>query len=310
VLSFVTKKTIPLLALKIGAALLFLFFLRRTSDLSLENVKWTWSHAKPLFLLLSFLTAGLLLYLNILRWHHFMHAGGFPTRFSQSATTYLAGNFLGLVSPGRLAEFGRGYLYSDYPLAETARVTVADKFYFVFFSLGFGLLGLALGHSLVRPFLSAGFLALLSVLMAGLFFLCAWLIFKGQRLAFKGLFKFFPGAEPERFFLLTLTNLTYLLMILQFHFILLAFFKIKLMYAFITFSLTLLVLTFFPVSFGNLGVREACFIYFLKNLSGYPESAALNAGALVFLQNIFLPSLAGLPVVLFHKPHGKNSVSK
>jgi len=292
------KKSLPLLALKIGAAALFLYFLHSNRNLTLDHFKWVWGHANPAFLALSFGLGGLQLYLNVLRWHQFMQGAGLPTSRGQSASSFMAGSLLGLVSPGRLAEFGRGYLYPHYPVKDTALVTFAEKFYFVFFILAFGLAGTLFGAVPLerfidsRIFLGAAFLLLCMVLASG------FAVVRGPRIGFKGLFRFFPSNEPGRFYLLTLTNLVYILMIFQFYFILIAFFKVKLMQAFLTLSLTLVIITFFPVSFGNLGVREACFIYLLKELAGFPEIAALNAGFLLFLQNIFLPALLGLGVII------------
>jgi uncharacterized membrane protein YbhN (UPF0104 family) len=296
--NFSGKKSLPLLILKIGAAALFLWYLRGNQNLTLDHFKWVWSNADPAMLTVSFVITALLLCLNILRWHHFMLGAGFLTSRAQSAASYLAGSLLGLLSPGRIAEFGRGYLYPDYPVKDTALVTFAEKFYFVFFILIFGLAGLLFGAVPLSRFLghkilpAAAFLLLCTVVLTG------FALAKGPRIKFKGLFLFFPSTEPGRFYLLTLTNLVYLLMIFQFYFILIAFFKVKLLHAFLAMSLTLVVLTFFPVSFGNLGVREACFIYLLKELAGFPEIAALNAGFLVFLQNIFLPALLGLAVII------------
>jgi uncharacterized membrane protein YbhN (UPF0104 family) len=297
-INFSGKKSLPLLALKIVAAALFLFFLRHDKNLSLGHFQWVWGHASPACLLISFILSAAVLWLNILRWHHFMKCGGFATTVSQSASSYLAGALLGLVSPGRMAEFGRGYLYPDYPVSDTALVTLAEKFYFVFFTLVFGAAGLFFGaRPLIRAFSGMPY-AVAAVLLICALAVSAWVILKGRRIAFKGLLRFFPVSEPGRLYLLTLTAIAYILMIFQFHLILAAFFDVKLLHAFITLSVTLVVITFFPVSFGNLGVREACFIVLLKALGDFPEVGALNAGFLVFLENIFLPSILGLVVVL------------
>lgn len=292
------KKAFPLLLLKIVAAGLFLYYISHIKNLTQDHFKWVWEHANPSFLVLSFIVAGIQLYLNVLRWHYFLKSGGFETSMKQSTASYMAGNLFGLVSPGRLAEFGRGYIYPKYDLKDTALVTLAEKFYFVFFTLVFGLLGFAFGYSYLIPLLAKPILFVIGVIFVLLLILSTWITLKGQALSFKGFFKYFPTKEPDRFFLLTLTNLTYILMVLQFYFILIAFFKIKLLYAFVTLSLTLVAITFFPISFGNLGVREACFIYLLEKSSGFPEIAALNAGFLIFIQNIFLPAAAGLVVIL------------
>ncbi|MFA6549430.1 MAG: lysylphosphatidylglycerol synthase transmembrane domain-containing protein [Candidatus Margulisiibacteriota bacterium] len=292
------QKTWPLLILKIIAALLFLYYLYNNKNISLQHFKWIWSNADTLYIGVSFIISIILVFLNIIHWHYFMKAGGLETTYRQSTLTYLAGNLFGLVSPGRLAEFGRGYLYKGHSLKDTALVTLAEKFYFVFFTVLFGLIGLALGHELIKEIIHLTAIIIAFILLFIVLCVCLLILIKGNKIKFKGLFNLFPGTEPERFFLLTLTNLTYILMVIQFYFILISFLKIKMIYAFITLSLTLVVITFFPISFGNLGVREACFIYLLNAAAGFPETAALNAGFLVFAENILVPSIAGLIVVI------------
>jgi len=50
--------------------------------------------------------------------------------------------------------------------------------------------------------------------------------------------------------------------------------------------------TLFPVTIGELGIREASVIYFFKG-HGVTESAAVSAALLLLLMNVVIPSLVG-----------------
>ena len=117
---------------------------------------------------------------------------------------------------------------------------------------------------------------------------------KGRSIAFRGLFARFPGNPADRFFLLSLSNIIYVLMVFQLYCILMALGEVRLTHAFVTLSVTLLLLSVFPVSLGNLGVRETCFVVLLGKLDNTPGTLALSAGLLVFIQNLLLPSLIGV----------------
>jgi uncharacterized membrane protein YbhN (UPF0104 family) len=48
-----------------------------------------------------------------------------------------------------------------------------------------------------------------------------------------------------------------------------------------------------PISFGDLGIREASSVYFYS-LVGIPQTTALNASLLLFVINILLPAVLGI----------------
>jgi uncharacterized membrane protein YbhN (UPF0104 family) len=286
-----------LLIIKLCVTVLFFILIATNKNITIDKLKTIWLSANPLFLVLSFLIAGVCLILNIVRWHYFMKSGGLYTGPVYSVFAYLAGFVMGFITPGRLGEFGRGIFYENRSIKETALVTLADKVYFNFFILLFGILSLVLKWPLIGKLINIPVLIIMIPFLL-IFLVHLFIIVQGRKTLFRGLFQYFPGAEADRFFLMTLSNIVYVLMVLQLYCVLMAFCDIKLLHAFITLSLTLVVLTFFPVAIGNLGIRETCFMVFLKSLADMPESIALSAGLIFFIQNLVMPSCLGIIAAL------------
>jgi len=55
--------------------------------------------------------------------------------------------------------------------------------------------------------------------------------------------------------------------------------------------------TILPISFSDLGIREGAAVYFFGKID-VSAAAALNASLLLFLFNIAVPAIAGLPILL------------
>ena len=79
---------------------------------------------------------------------------------------------------------------------------------------------------------------------------------------------------------------------LQMFFLINGFTRISFAHAFIGTSAMMFVKSLLPISLGDLGIREAGSIYFFS-LYGISQAAALNASLLLFLINIFIPSILG-----------------
>lgn len=238
------------------------------------------------------------IFINVVRWHYFLKiAGPFSTPW-QSAQSFFAGSLLGITTPGRIGEFGRGIFYEQQRVSDIALVTLTEKFYSTFFILLFGIPGFFLAAGYIKDSMPVPVLtALVPLVLLTILFII--LINKGNKISFKGLFKCFPSREADRFFLLTLSNTAYVLTIFQLYCIVLSFCDVKLTTVFIVLSVTLVALTFFPFTIGNLGVREACFIMLFQSVENIPESVSLSASLLFFIQNVFLPAAIGFPLLFW-----------
>ncbi|OGJ91240.1 MAG: hypothetical protein A2268_02045 [Candidatus Raymondbacteria bacterium RifOxyA12_full_50_37] len=272
-------------------------FLYHNKNLTVQNMKAIWTSADKHMLAISFVLGLAFLAGNAVRWHYFVVTGGVVSTPLASTLSFLGGSLLSFITPGRAGEFGRGIFYQSGSMGTVALVTLAEKVYMTFFILAFGTIGAFLGQKKLETglFLPYPLILVGLTVLSGLFL---YVIIKGNKLRIRSLFNAFPTNDMDRFFLLTLTNIVYVIGIFQIWFIVLAFFKIKLITAFITLSVTLIVLTFIPITIGNMGIREACFIYVLGALENVPETIAFSAGILVFVQNILIPAILGIPVFL------------
>ena len=101
--------------------------------------------------------------------------------------------------------------------------------------------------------------------------------------------------------LLFLTFAFYFVIILQYHFFVLAFEPVRLdTSALCTANILFIKSAFLPISFGDLGVRESTSIFFFSR-AGVSAASAFNASLCIFFVNILLPSLAGSLVLLRSK---------
>ncbi len=85
----------------------------------------------------------------------------------------------------------------------------------------------------------------------------------------------------------------YAVILIQMFLFLLAFEDVLLVDAIAGFAMSLFAKSFLPISFGDLGVREATSVYFYSFV-GVPSAAAFNAAFLMFVANIFVPAIVGV----------------
>lgn len=279
--------------LKAGVTLVFFAFIYKSGRITLAGLQGLWSAADPFFLNLSFATALLGIILGAFRWDAFLKHARIDTRPLRSLSSFLAGCTLGFITPGRVGEFGRGICHPERPAKDLALLTLVEKVYFTLFIMLYGAVAVWMSYGRMTNLVPVPpWLVMAAVI--GLFLVCAFAALGVVPARFRAWMKFFPDKPVDRLYLLTLSCLVYVLMIFQFYFIMRAFAPCGLSTAFVTYAVMLMVTTLFPFSVGNLGVREACFILFLKDLEGIPEQAALSAGLLVFVQNVVIPALFGI----------------
>jgi uncharacterized membrane protein YbhN (UPF0104 family) len=137
----------------------------------------------------------------------------------------------------------------------------------------------------------------------------ALLIWKGPKIKQInrfGLFDFFPQYVEQRFYFVNMSLILCGVMALHGYVIFNAFYPTSLTTSLVVIQLTMVALTFFPITIGNLGVREGMFVFLLSMAEATPPEYAVSAGLLIFIQNIVLPSIVGSFIVLASKI-GKNS---
>jgi uncharacterized membrane protein YbhN (UPF0104 family) len=79
-----------------------------------------------------------------------------------------------------------------------------------------------------------------------------------------------------------------------------AFTGITIVHAFVGTSAMMFIKSLLPISLGDLGIREAGSIYFFSTYN-VSQAAALNASLLLFVINVFIPSLFGIYFLRHHE---------
>lgn len=107
----IMRRWYTLQMLKLIGILLFLWILASID----RHILWDTMRNARIGLLLSSIVLVYGTYvLKVIRWHIIIHAMGFRQSFAQSWRIYLLGLFFGLITPGKLGEFGRvAYLRRD-----------------------------------------------------------------------------------------------------------------------------------------------------------------------------------------------------
>ncbi len=216
---------------------------------------------------------------------------------------------IGLLTPGRVGDYvGRAVLLTGVPAGVSAALTFAERMATLAWCLAGGLVALApylARHAVPSPAATA----LVSVAAMGTAALFAALLVPGlARGALSAVLPFapvrraldafarVPPAEAVR--LVALSGLRYGVFSTQFVLLVLAFAP----GAGVAGVVLGVALTFFAksavpqVTLGDLGVRESAAVFFL-GAYGVAAAAALNASLAVFVVNLVLPSLAGLPLL-------------
>ena len=226
--------------------------------------------------------------LQWIKWHALLRWARPHTRWGESLDSLLVGFALGLVSPGRLGELGRG-LYLGGERALWAGLAGVDRLVSALVTLGFGGLALALW----RP------RAVGLVILGGLLVMGAGLV--GRR-ALRGLAKRWgvwaqvlqgvSGLPRALWWATVFWSVWFnLVFFCQFYLILLSWGPVAPVGRLaipMLFALKSLV----PFSLLDVGVREGAAVLIFSWL-GLPPSTALGAALIVFAINVLGPGLAG-----------------
>lgn len=247
-------------------------------------------------------------FLQFLKWRFLLRRRFHDVENKAVFGSLLFGSTLGLITPGRLGELGRGLFFPNKDRMAITGLNVLDKFanQLLVFTLG--------GISLVVINYRIEFLKGSSywlVLIAGcLLLISIWslvlqpaLLSKVARRLLAGfswrkkLLPLVNGFDSLRtgdgLVVMGYTALIYSLIVCQYHLLLHSFNGITLWQSCVAVMAMLFIKTLLPISFGDLGTREmlAIFFYGIFHVS---EAAVFNVSLLIFFINVLLPALVGL----------------
>lgn len=248
------------------------------------------------------------IFLAFLKWFYLLKNRFENVSAKETFGSLLFGYTLGLMTPGRLGELGRGLFFTNRNKFTVTGLNLLDKFanQVVFFTLGGAAITLLVfNHQIleinqVLPWMGAGWLIILSL----------WfLILNPSRIRklLQRLNRRFPGKSQlqalgaaydnitlkDSMAVLGLSILWVFVITYQYHILVLAFTGVSLWDSFQAVSATLLVKTLLPFTFGDLGIREGVAVFFYSQFKVSP-AAVFNASLLVFLINFLIPAVSGI----------------
>jgi uncharacterized protein (TIRG00374 family) len=261
---------------------------------------------------LNIVICGLLLIPNVfmafLKWRYLLK-NRFPEVTDREAFgSLLFGYTLGLITPGRLGELGRGLFFTKQNKLTVTGLNILDKLanQVVFFTLG----GIALALFVFQHGIWNAQKAFPLLATGGVLLLLLWMLILNPRRVKKILTKISgkstPGAKihslaaaydfitlKDSIVVMGLSLLWVLVITVQYHILVLAFTKVSPWESLLAVSAILMVKTLLPFTFGDLGIREGVAVFFYSQFQVSP-AAVFNASLLIFLINFLIPAISGI----------------
>lgn len=284
------------LVIRIGIGIALLVAM--VSMLDFQRVVETFTQAR-----VPFLAAGIMLSLanigsQVVKWRYLLSLVHPGVTWRASAMSVLFGNSLGVVTPGHFGEFvGRALHLREQSPFVIGGMALVDRLQNLFlFAIGAAVALAAFSFMALEASLAIASLFVLMLVFGGALAIRwarrttaaikpAWLEEMFRALKILG--------APQWLASIAYSAMFYCVILMQMFCFLNAFQSVSLLSASAGWAMTLFVKSFLPISFGDLGVREAASVYFFSRLGVQPP-AAFNAAFLMFVVNIMLPGIAGV----------------
>ena len=251
----------------------------------------------PLMLAVLVALLALSILLQTVRWRLLLRWGGVAVSGRAALRSLLMGNVLGLITPGRVGEFGRASLLGGVPHRRGMGLVLVEKGVAALTVLAALLLPVPLLAGVNPPVLPLNLPVIPLCVGIGSAALCLLLLFPW--LATRGMFgRLSPLPQRQGWSIVGLSLAVHLILVVQGMLLLLP--VVPILRGLVVAAGSLGLMQCFPVTVANLGTREFCFGYMGKTLGGVaPESGGILSLSLTLLSvNILLPSLIGLFVLL------------
>lgn len=292
---------------RLFVTVLLVMFIYKFFNIQLDELLRAIATSHKTKLWAAFALMPLIMLLQMTKWHQLLKLADEGIRFSDAATSLLAGMTLGIITPARIGELGRAWFLKDIPQLKVVGLTLADKFYSTLTYFIWGLPSLIVYFNLNY---SPSQLSNILMIVGSLFIytiIAVSVLFPGKvgktlitinRLLFRreqivDVASIISSLKREKvFLLLALATLVWFLIITELWLLVNAFSEVDFLTGTLSASSAHFAKTLLPLTLGELGVREAAMIYFFKNL-GVSEVASVASALLMFSMNVFLPSLTG-----------------
>jgi uncharacterized membrane protein YbhN (UPF0104 family) len=286
---------------------LLLFLLIHNVDTT--AIMRAWSVASPIYIAAALSLLPLNIWLQYRKWALMLRRVYPDVRDGDIRGSLLIGFSFGLVTPARIGEFGgRAISVRDAKPSVLMGLTAVDKLSTMAVTVGVGLPGVLL-YGLLHPFMDRVLLVAVfaGTVATGLLVVSALSRLRGR--AWHA--EHWAGRTYRRMttamqtldastvrIMLLLSVMFYFTFLVQFFLLLSAFGPVSLFSALAGISTIMLIKTIVPpVTLGELGIREGTAVIVLSH-AGVLAAAALSASLLLFVVNLLIPALIGLPLLL------------
>ncbi|MBL7959396.1 flippase-like domain-containing protein [bacterium] len=245
------------------------------------------------------------------KWRYLVHLLDRKISNSTIFTSLMCGFSIGLITPGRLGELGKGVFISSNSKSQLTGMAIIDKilslwalsvlgvislFYLIEFKFSFSLWSKSL-----FMIIAVLFVVLLLILVFQPSFLRT-LIHLSKKMVARAPFreKIFSLISASDFFKkhhfmpsFYFSMIFQLIILFQLFLFINAFTGLTAVESFLAGASAMFVKSLLPIAVMDLGVREGAVIYFFGKY-GIPASSAFNASIMLFLSNVLIPGIVGL----------------
>ncbi len=236
------------------------------------------------------------IFIQMLKWWYLLRIANAKVTLITAWRSLLIGFPLGFVTPGRLGEIGRAFYVKELSQTRTFSLVVIDKITTVLVVLTLGLVGLlGLPNTGLSPKLQSGLIICLCLFLC---FLTFSLVSPRISQVCRRFTKSPQFKQKHLAIALVLSGFFYITFVIQFVLLVRAFdATVGFMTSTQAAASVFLLKTVLPVAFGDLGIREGAAVFFFER-NGVSAAHAFQASFLLFLINVGIPALLGLPMLL------------
>jgi len=289
-LSMVNIKTILKVLLTISLIIIIIY------NVSFDKFAESFNEINIYPVVISILLSPLVALLGTIKWQQIINHEAEDAKFAESLISFLGGMSLGLLTPGRVGEFGRIAFIKSGRLGVLAGIALVDKVIDLEVTLAIGIISVYIFFGLKIAIL------LTIIVLAGVIFIYFPNVFISpfEKLIDKYRIRklitnFLVGIStiPGRTIVICLFYrlLASIIDIIQFYLLINAFSLINFIDVVAVYPIIILT-NILPLTIGGVGIREGVSIIVLSQY-GIPPEVAVNASFLLFCINTLLPGMLG-----------------
>ncbi len=268
--------------------------------------------ANPFYLTIGLALAVVQLIIHFFRWRYLLRLVAKEISNKETFTSFFVGFMAGFFTPAQLGEFaGRIASHPTVQKSHIIAITIIDKLYWFALTIIVGGTGLSMFvytyyTALWSPWYRYLITAVLSILIVIFLYpekikeLLLQLPQSVRQHRYYEMVEFIENVFKNKnaWVVSSLTLLLYVVILLEYYFLAMAFGTVSLNDALICVASVLFIKAIIlPISFGDLGVRESTAVFFFQTM-GLNTAIAFNASIIMSFANVIVPTAIGALLVL------------